>query len=237
MSTLLEIIHTQCLRTALPVPASVVGSLDIQILQMQALLEEGGESLASRGQWESLTNEASWVTTATESQGPVTTLASNGFNYLLPETLWDRTEMLPLLGPVRGKDWQALKAIVVTGPRYSFRIRKGLFVTTPAPPAGHTWVFEYISKNWILDPDGTTYKAAFTDDDDEILFPANIVKLDLRWRWKKEKGLTYAAEFDETEAAIADALGRDGGKPTLHMDDCGGEIQPGIFVPSGSWPL
>jgi hypothetical protein len=152
--------------------------------------------------------------------------------------LWDRTEKLPLLGPTSPQSWQALKAIVITGPRYSFRFRGGNFLVTPAPPAGHTWVFEYVSRNFALDNDGTTYKSILEEDSDEILLPDQIVKADLRWRWKKEKGLAYAEDFNRAEELIANALGRDGSKPILRLDGEGdNDIRPGIFVPSGSWPL
>lgn len=236
--TLLETVTAFCQRTALSVPSAVIGSVDEQVIQIRALLEEGCDALAGRGPWEGLTNEASWSTTATENQGAITTLASNGYKYLLPQTLWDRTEKLPLLGPLDSQDWQSLKAIVVTGPRYSFRLRQGSFLVTPAPPAGHTWVFEYVSENWILQANGTTYLKAFAADTDTILLPRIIVNADLRWRWKKEKGLSYAEDFNAAERLIVDALGRDGGKPVLYMDNVGDRgILPGIFVPSGSWPV
>lgn len=237
MSTLLETVTDFCELQGVPAPTSVIGSTDTQVVQIRALLQEGLKSLSGRGPWERLINQALWTTTATESQGPITTLAANGYRWMLPQTLWDRTEKLPLLGPIDSQDWQALKAIVVTGPRYSFRLRGGEFITTPAPPAGHTWVFEYVSKNFILN--GTTYKVKFTADDDEILLPDDIVAADLRWRWKAEKGLTYAEFFNSCEALIVDALGRDGSKPVLDMGsrDCGGDILPGVFVPSGNWPL
>lgn len=238
MSTLLEIVTEFCELKALPTPTVVLGSVDRQITQMRALLQAGLREMSGRGAWERLINEALWVTTATESQGSIATLAPNGYRYLLPRTLWDRTEKLPLLGPIDSQDWQARKAIVVTGPRYSFRLRGGLFLTTPAPPAGHTWVFEYVSKNFI-EHAGGTFGQVFTADTDEILLPNDIVSADLLWRWKKEKGLTYAEDFKSCEALIVDALGRDGGKPILDMGahDCGGDILPGIFVPSGNWPL
>lgn len=236
MTTLLDIVQTLTQRQGIPVPTSVVGSVDSQVTQLMALLQEGLESVSGRGAWEYLINEATWTTTATENQGAISTLATNGYRYLLPQTLWDRTQKLPLLGPLDSADWQALKALVITGPRYSFRLRGGNFVVTPAPPAGHTWAFEYVSENFLLAADNTTYKSVFSADTDQILLPKQIVLADLRWRWKKEKGLTYAEDFNSCEALIVDALGRDGGKPVLDMGGCGdGNILPGIFVPSGSW--
>jgi len=111
-------------------------------------------------------------------------------------------------------------------------------LVTPTPTAGYTWAFEYASKNWILGTDGITYKQYFTLDTDTILLPNDLVLMGLRWRWKKEKGLEYAEDFRTYEMQVKDELGRDGGKPNLHMDDEGwhGPV-PGIFVSPGSWNL
>jgi hypothetical protein len=233
--SLLTIVQDFCERKSLPSPTSVLGSADPQIKQIRALIQKGCEDLFQRGRWESLINEASWTTTATESQGTIVSRATNGFMWMLPETFWDRTQKLPLLGPLDSADWQVLKAIVVTGPRYSFRFMGGIIKSTPAPPAGHTWVFEYISKNWILQADGVTYLSKFAADTDNVLFPEQVVTADLEWRWLKEKGLNYQEDFNAAERLIVNALGRSGSKPVLHLDDFGGEIKPGIFVPSGSW--
>jgi hypothetical protein len=124
---------------------------------------------------------------------------------------------------------------VITGPRYSFRLRGGNFMVTPAPPAGHTWAFEYITENWLQHVD-TTFGKLFTADTDIILLPDQIVAADLEWRWLRAKGLSYAEEFNSAERLIVDALGRDGPKPVLWMDFNGERnIEPGIFIPSGTW--
>ena len=107
---LIQAVTDFCERTGLPVPTNVIGSTDPQVMQLRALLKEGCEALADRGAWQTLKNEASWTTTNQENQGALTTLASNGFNFLIPETLWDRTQKLPLLGPMDSQDWQARPA-------------------------------------------------------------------------------------------------------------------------------
>lgn len=236
--SLLTIVQRFCRRTGLPMPSTVFGSQNTTILRLQALLEEEGNDLAQRGPWRQLNKETTHVTTATENQGNINTLAPDGFKYLLWNTLWDRTEMLPLLGPVDAADWQFFKAIVVTGPRYSFRIRGNDFYTTPAPPAGHTWAFEYISENWINNAAATDSYAYFEDDDDEPILPQEYLLLGLRWRWKKEKGLEYAEDFNTYERQIVNYLGRHKPMPTLHMDDrANNGPRPGIFVPYGSWDV
>lgn len=235
--TMLSTVQYFCRRTGLPVPTTVYGSSDPQLLQIMALLEEEGSDLAKRNSWQGITFEAGLTTVATASQGAMTTLATNGFNYIKNDTIWDRTNKLPVLGPTNGETWQALQAMVTTGPRYQFRIRGGNLLVNPVPTAGYSWYFEYVSNNWILGADGTTYKQYFTLDTDTFLLPESIVLMGLRWRWKKEKGFDYAEDFETYEAQVKDSIGRDGGKRVLNM---GGDYRgprPGVLVPVGSWPL
>lgn len=245
MATLLQIIRAAYERTGRAAPNDVMGSGDKDVIQMRALLEEGLDQLAGRARWERITKEITWTTLGVEDQGDLygTGLGSGptaltAFRYWLPGTMWDRSNMRPLCGPVDPDDWQMYKAAVVTGPIYSFRQRGGHLLVTPAPTAGWTWAFEYLTENFIAATGSTLpTKKRFTANTDEILLPDEIVLLDLRWRWKKEKGLAYAEDFDALERALANAAGRDGGKKVLYMHDHEGEVRPGIMVPIGSHPL
>ena len=234
--SLLTIAQGFCQRTQLPVPSSVIGSTNAQVIQLRALLEEEGQELSQRGWWEALTNEATHTTLAAESQGTIVSIATNGFRAIKEDTLWDRTDKLPipLIGSVA---WQRVKATVSTTPRYRYRLRQGILYFTPTPTAGHTVAFEYLSKNWILGVDGTTYKELFTLDTDTLLLPEELLRLGLRWRWKKEHGLEYAEDFRTYESAVTNALGRDGGKPTLYQDGRAPRVKPGVIVPEYSWDL
>ena len=232
--SLLTVVQHFFRRTNITVPTTVFGTTDTQVAQVYAILEEEGNDLAQRGSWQVLTQEASHTTLAAEDQGAITTIAGNGFRHIKNETIWDRTDQLPVYGPVSGQEWQARKAMVDDSPRHQYRIRGGKLLVHPVPPAGNDWRFEYVSHNWILGADGTTYKQYFTLDTDTILLPESLVLMGLRWRWMKEKGLDYAELFRTYELQVKDALGRDGGKQTLHMD--GEKVRgPGVFVPAGRW--
>jgi hypothetical protein len=234
--SLLTVVQSFCERTQLPIPTTVIGTADAQVKQVRALLEEEGEALSRRGDWEGLTFEATHTTLALEDQGAVTSIATNGYRYIKDETMWDRTDKLPV-PQMHSTKWQRFKAVVSAAPRYNYRIRGGKLLMTPTPTAGHTLAFEYVSKNWILGVDGTTYKSAFTLDTDTFLIPEELFKLGLRWRWKKEHGLEYAEDFRDYETQVADALGRDGGKPTLYLDNSFTQTRPGVIVPEYNWPL
>lgn len=234
MSTLLEIVTKHCQRNGLPVPAAILGSVDPQVIQMYSLLEEGCEAIATRGQWEELVSEATWTTVALEDQGEMSTIAP-GFESLLIRTIWDRTLNLPLWGPNSPQDWQELKGLFIDGPTYTFRIRESHLLVNPVPPAGSTWAFEYMDLRYIYDPVNAVRLESFTLDTNEVLLPQRVVTLDLRWRWKKEKGLPYAEDFNIFENACVDAIARSGGTKVISMNSDSRRGSPGIFIPSGSW--
>lgn len=234
--SLLTVVQHFCRRTNIPVPTTVTGSSEPQVTQLMALLEEEGIDLAQRGDWQELTFEATHTTIAAEDQGAVSTIAANGFDHFKQNSFWDRTLRLPVI-VLDGQDWQASKAITTTGPRYQARVRGGKLLANPVPAAGNTWSFEYVSKNWILGADGTTYKQFFTLDTDTILLPELVVIAGLRWRWKKEKGTEYAEDFRTYENLVSKALGHNGLRSTLDMGACPESAVPGVLIPETGWAV
>ncbi len=233
--TMLALIQRFCKRTGLTVPNTVYGSTDEQVAQILSLLEEEIEDLSGRGDWQRLTFEATHTSVATESQGAITAIATNNFRNFKNDTLWDRTESLPL-EVIDGSDWQAEKGFSNTSPHYQVRVRGGELLATPTPVAGNTWAFEYVSWNCILDNDGTTYKQYFTEDTDTLLLPEPILLKGLRWRWKKEKGFEYEEDFNSYELMVAGELARQGVNKSLNLGDSRNNDR-GVVVSQGTWPL
>lgn len=235
--SILTAIQYVCGRTNVPVPATVLGNTDTQVVQMLRLLEEEGNDLAQRGDWNVLTYEAHVTTLNNESQSYIANYATNGFRFIKNGTFWDRTNKLPILGPLNDREWQQIKALAATTTNFRYRIKNALIWVTPTPAAGLNWYFEYLSHNWIQSADFNTYKQYAALDTDQILLPEALVIMGLRWRWKKEKGFDYAEDFETYEEQVKNYLARDGGKVTLRMDEGSREARPGIFVPDQSWSL
>ena len=109
--SVLTTIQYVCERTNVPSPATVLGNTDAQVTQMLRLLEEEGTDLSKRGDWQGIVREATHTTLALEDQGAIATIAASGFRYSKNQTFWDRTNNLPILGPLSEQQFRRAVAI------------------------------------------------------------------------------------------------------------------------------
>lgn len=206
---------------------------------MVELLNQEGREQARRHDWQSMTFETTFTTVATQSQGTLATIigATQTLRKIVNDTIWDRTAMQPICGPVSRRNWQAMQALPMSGPYSEYRIRGNALLFDPAPTAGHTCAFEYVSNCWVTDAAGTVFRRRVANDTDLVLLDEDAVLSGLEWRWLRKKGLGYAEEFSSYELVLSDLMTNDGTKPRLRMDDTTPAPRPGIMVPVGSWSL
>lgn len=220
----LEIVRAVCGVIGLQQPNSLIGTSDLQVIQLRELLDKEGSELAARSAsgWQSLVREATFTTVAQEDQGAIETIvgASNAYRHIVNDTIWNRTTKEPVYGPRAPGVWQGYKAVTFAGPYAEYRIRDGNILFLPVPSAGDTCAFEYVTRNWLESEDGTATRSKIADDEDAPLLDAEILRLGLEWRWKRAKGLDYGQDFEDYERRVVDALARDG---TKARKDLGGE--------------
>lgn len=236
--TLLETLIEFSDRTgAVDRPTSVMASTDDSVRQLRALANEVISDITNRGSsWAKLQKQATFTTLATTAQGTIAAIAPYGFKYVIPDSLYDRTERRPLYGPRNAPRWQEAQALPMTGPFYSWRIWQGNFDLQPTPPAGHLCAFEYASDYAILAADGTTWKKRFSEDTDTFGLDDDLLLMGLRWKWRREQGLSYAQEKQDFEYMLTQAIGTEPTKGEVSLSgQSNGDIRPGIFVPAGNW--
>lgn len=235
---LLQIIQEVSGRLGQPIPASVAGSLDPQVIQFQGLLNEFVDDLETRSYWQSNEIETTWVTTADESQGSVDTLFPYGFCGIVPDTFFNRTNRLAIVGGLGSAEWAARKAMNFSGPLPNFRVRNNELLMTPAPPAGQTYALEYYSNFFIknfADP-GLVYRHYWLKDTDVCTVDDTLAMAYLKWAWRAAKGLDYAEDFRRYERLIATKASREKTAMQLSMSgDTDRPIKPGVLVSPGSW--
>lgn len=232
--TLLTIIQDAANLLSIPSPTSVVDSTDVQVLQLLALANEEGRELARKYDWQELTRQQTFLTTATAEQDDA---VPDDWQRFVSDTFYDRTTMRQLIGPITPQAWQAIQAQLQLNRVFlAFRRRDNTFLITPTPAAGDTIAFEYITRNWCESAGGMA-QAYFQADTDVPLLPSYLFTLGIRWRFRLAKGLDYAENFrtyqEELQAEQAGDIG--GGK----LDQTGRNIYSVFGVPNiplGNWP-
>lgn len=238
--TLLQIVTSFCERAGVPTPTSVIGSGNQRVTQIRALLEEVGQYLVSEFNFQQLTRDVTFTSIAAESQGLFATIIGSegaAFDRIIPGTFFDRTLRKEIFGAMSDRDWQVLKAAMVGGPLYQYRIADGQLLVNPTMEADHTCAFTWVSKNWIVDSGGTTGKYLFSADTDRPVFNDTLLLMGLRAYWAREKGLPYSDLMIDFESRAENESGRSRSSKKLDMAGGNNDIVPGIFVPSGNWNL
>lgn len=236
--SLLTIIQDHCELHALASPTGVIGSTDTQIKQLFAILKQVLDEIVAESKFNVTNQIATHVLTAAEDQGAMSTLCPSGYQFAIFETFYDRTLMRPLIGPLSESEWEAIKALPTAGIMYKFRIKNDRLLLNPVPTAPFSTIaWEYMS-SWATKSAAGVLKAAPTVDTDTFVFPENILKRGLAYRWKQIKGLPYQADETAYWNMLNNYIAKD--KVKRRVDVSRGEpvdVKPGIFVPSNSWPV
>jgi hypothetical protein len=200
---------------ALPSLVSVVGNSVSHAPGLLQAAKEELDSLATRCNWQQLTREHTFTTTATAVQLTASAFPVD-FDRMIGESIWNRTSDRELT-PVSAEEWQAIQATtsVLVDPHY--RVRGGTILITPTPTTGHTIAYEYISTYKTRSAAGAD-RVSWVADDDTTVFPEAIVTLGVVWRYRRGRGYPHHAELEEYERRVVDAILRNGTKPRLYTD-------------------
>lgn len=234
-TTILTIVQDFTEKLGLPRPSALVGVQEKSVRQMRALLQEAVSDLGEYA-WESQKLRKTWVSVAGQDQGTLVSIFGEGYDSLVPETMWNDTRHMRVFGPVTDSVWQAFQTLPNAGPEFQSWISGGKLYISPAPVVGEDFSAIYHTRHGVLDLDGTTTKERITADSDSLLFPTNVVLRALEWKWRKQKGEAgWEDDYNAYIALVARALVKNG-MPTLSLDGARTlTAKPGITIPAGSW--
>lgn len=219
------------IKCGLPPPTSIAGSSDPNAPILLALANEEGRELARRHDWQGITVDYTVASLAAELQ----TALPSDYERLLPyPELWNRTSSQKYSGPTDVRTWGQIKGTgVTTGAPGWWRLLGGALYITPAPSAGDTLAFPYVSKNWVL-PESGSNKDHFTIDTDTALIPERLIALGIVWRYKMSKGFDYAEHMATYEREVERAASRDRGLGAISPQGSNRGVNatwPGTVVP------
>jgi hypothetical protein len=203
-------------RLTLSVSSAVYASTDPQTMLILECIQEGGRALATRAEWQILRGEHTFTTVAAASQ--TTSSLPSDLDWIIPETIWNRTRKRRVYGPISAAEWQLIQATTQLTVDPAFTIRGGAIYITPTPDAGDTVAYEYLSTKWCESNLGVA-QAEFAADTDVARIDEELHVLDGIWRFKQKKGLDYLGDQTIFERRVAEKLMRDGVKPRISLSE------------------
>jgi hypothetical protein len=225
-TTYIEIVQTVAQSVGHPKPADVSSSLDEAVLRMGFYANQACEELLTQWDWEQLIKPDT-ITIQASTPG----IAEEAFDLpadfktFVDDTLWNKSTLLPAIGPVNAQDWQWLKvrqAMITT--RFMWRLRGGKFWIKSPPEEPQELPFEYMSKNWAVDGDNATPKAWMTKNADYHIYPPMLPILLTRAKWLKNEGYDSTQALEDFRKAFEFETGSNLGATAL-------SLVPGVGFP------
>ena len=128
-----------------------------------------------------------------------------GFDRMISDTNWDRTDHWRNIGSKTSQEWQFLQGGVISvGPRERYRIYNDKLRIFKALTSVYTFSFEYVSSYWVIATGGTAgTKTQFSADSDTCVFPDDLLLAGLKLYFLKAKKLDYGVELQEFTRALS----------------------------------
>lgn len=212
-----DIINRAALRTGIPTADDPFTSTDQNLLLMCSLLDEVGKDLWRERVWSQLNQIYTFTTVQDQAAYPLPA----GFGFMINQTGWNRTNRLPLAGPLSPQEWEYLKAQLV-GVVFTVLFRPlqqqiYLYPDTDTP-GGYEIAYEYVSRFWVQSatadaPD----KDEPTSSDDIIWFDPHLMIRALKLAWLKQKGFDTAAAQADYDKTLLLVMGDDSAMPVLNL--------------------
>jgi hypothetical protein len=194
---------------------------DSNVKQMCWLLKSLGKKLIhSRmgAPWSYLRREHLFTTVAGQSQYCLPL----DYHSMIDQTWWNRTNRLPMGGPVSAQEWQYLKGRLV-GIVFNVLFRPMerslvLYPTGTAAPGGFEIVFEYCSSWWVSTAaaPNTLASDAPTASTDYVWFDPLLLVAGLKLDFLKAKGFDTTSTQQDFNMILEAAKGADAPSPILN---------------------
>lgn len=202
--TLLTICRNAADEIGIDRPSSVVGNSQPDAQKLLRYANKTGTQLMKRVAWQVLRKERTFTSIAGETQ---TAILPSDFDRFVPETFWNRTDYYLISGPVGAVEWQGLKAFSYQG-QVKFAYRGGDVLLIPAPGAGKSLAFEYVSNQWCASSGGTG-QTAFAADTDVGTIDEELVTRGLKFTYLTDEGLPNAIAAQEFNDYLDLLIGND----------------------------
>lgn len=197
--SLLTIVQNAAGSLSLPIPTAVIAASDPL---WHRLASQEGKQLASGHDWQVLVVPYTFTAIATVTQS-TSGIATDFDHFVADVEIWNRSTNTLLRGPTPSDIWTRLQSGVTGGVTGWWRRVGNQLCIFPAPTAGHTIAYEYVSNRWVsASGDPSTPISDWAADSDVARIPEDVMELGLIWRWLRAKERPYldAKQIWATEA-------------------------------------
>ena len=192
-------------------------STDETFILAKTLLNSAGQELLELHPWQSLVARYEINTLGTDNGAYD---LPDDFSYMIDQTGWDRTNKMPINGPLSAQDWTYVEGrdLVAQTIYASFRQAQNQVVVFPNPPPdGLRLTFEYISRNWLAEAQVTDNRHDVIKDGGDLCLyePILIIKF-LKVKFLDAKGFDSTAARQDFENIFLSRSGKDEGAQILN---------------------
>lgn len=221
-----DVINRAALECGLLPVNDPVSSADESFVQLTGLLTSCGQELVEMHPWQGLRKHYGLTTQAGDTGSYD---LPDDFGYMIDQTGWDKSNRLPAIGPLSAQQWSFLDGSdLLDTPMYAmFQLEANeLQIYPQPPPVGVEVAFQYISRNWVQQPNTSppiTQDTIQTGQDIVLYEPIMAVKF-LTTKFKSAKGFDASVPAMEFERIFLSRTGKDAGAPVLSAARTGGGV-------------
>lgn len=200
--SLLSICRSVLAETGWPVLNQIAGSSDATAQQIFAIANTELEALSELFNWPQMEVEYPFTTVP----GQAIQLWPADFRILAPLGVFNKSQYYGVKGSTGLQYWELLKYGKLGNLSFQkYRTVYPLGVPgielTPTPTTAEDYVAVYYSNQYARNSLGAGV-SVFTADDDEPKVPERYVKMGVKWRFRRAKGLDFSAEYAEYNATV-----------------------------------
>lgn len=221
----LTIVQNGCNELGITPPSLLIGASDPQELQYLAVANAAAEEVRDDPDngWCVLER----LNLFNSVQGQAEYDLPLDYGRLIIDTVWDRSQLTPMQGPLSPALWQTIKSGLIGNGIYFTRYRvvrsatspKKVFVVDPSSPnTGSPLVFEYQSTHSFAAADLSSTSASIQDDTNVFLMGDKLLKLAFKWMWRRENGLEYSTYLEQYNQALDLEVARDRPQPGFSLE-------------------
>lgn len=197
-------------------PDSIAANSTTIYGQIRALIQQASDELFRRHDWQALARIKAYTTVAGAQQPDF--LPADYDRMAAGQTLWDLGRDEEIHGPISPRDWAAIQQRGSGFINQYWRFIGQDVWIYPAPPAGQSLSFEYLTKNYVKPTSGSD-RARWLNDDDTSYLPESLIALSAIWRWKASKGFAYAEDMANYERELERVTGAEASMAPIVVSD------------------